>query len=292
MKIDQCPICESNNTKQILTAIDHLVSGDSFNIEHCNDCGFRFTNPRPDDQQLGKYYDSEEYVSHADEGNNLVNRLYKIARGFTLKSKLKLINKISKDKRLLDVGCGTAHFLAYCQQAKWEINGVEPNDLAREQAQEKTNIQIHKDLSEINNGVYNVITLWHVLEHLPNLPQTIDQLKTLLAPGGSIVIAVPNYEAYEEVKFKESWAAYDVPRHLHHFNQKSLGKLMQKHGLKIVETSPMWLDSFYISLLSNKQRYNRNKFVDSFITGLLSNIYAIKSRNFSSLIYLIKKSEE
>ena len=292
MKLDRCPICESKNTKQILTAKDHLVSGDTFNIEHCSECGFRFTNPRPDDDQLGKYYDSEEYVSHADEGNNLVNKLYKIARSLTLKSKLKLINKIGKDKQLLDVGCGTAHFLAYCQQAGWEVSGVEPNELARAQAEEKSNIHIHKDLSEIESGNYSVITLWHVLEHLPNLAQTITQLKTLLAPGGRIILAVPNYEAYEEKSFKEHWAAYDVPRHLHHFNQNSLGKLMQKYGLNIVETYPMWLDSFYISLLSNKQKYNRNKFVNSFITGLLSNIYAIRSRNFSSLIYLIEKSEE
>ncbi|RLD20959.1 MAG: methyltransferase [Bacteroidetes bacterium] len=291
MKLDQCPVCGSDKFDHILTAKDHLVSGDQFNIDHCSDCGFRFTNPRPNDDELGKYYDSDEYVSHADEGNNLVNKLYKIARGFTLKSKIKLINRLSKNKQLLDVGCGTAHFLEYCQQAGWQISGVEPNDLARKQAEEKTNINIHKDLSEIESGSYDVITLWHVLEHLPNLSETINELKAMLAPGGSILIALPNYEAYEEQRFKEHWAAYDVPRHLHHFNQNSLGNLLNKHGLKIAKTYPMWLDSFYISLLSNKQKYNRNKFVNSFITGLLSNIYAVKSRNFSSLIYLVKKSE-
>ena len=290
MNIDHCPICGSDKTEYLLTAKDHLVSGDEFNIDHCSNCGFRFTNPRPDDKELAKYYDSEEYISHADEGNNLVNKLYKIARSFTLKSKLKLINKLSNNKQLLDVGCGTAHFLAYCQRANWQISGVEPNDIARKQAAEKTNIVIHEDLSEIDSGSYDVITLWHVLEHLPNLAQTIEQLKVLLAPGGSIIIALPNYEAYEEKGFREHWAAYDVPRHLHHFNQNSLGVLMKNHGLKIVESYPMWLDSFYISLLSNKQKYNKNKLVKSFITGLLSNIYAVKSRNFSSLIYVVKKS--
>jgi 2-polyprenyl-3-methyl-5-hydroxy-6-metoxy-1,4-benzoquinol methylase len=292
MKLNLCPICESNNIEYIFTAKDHLVSGDKFNIEHCSNCGFRFTNPRPSDDELGKYYDSNEYISHADEGNNLVNKLYKIARGFTLKSKLNLINRLTKKRQLLDVGCGTAHFLSYCQQAGWQISGVEPNDLARKQAEEKTSIIIHKNLLDIEGGIYDMITLWHVLEHLPNLDQIVKQLNDLLAPGGNLLIALPNYEAYEEKRFNQHWAAYDVPRHLHHFNKNSLGKLLNKHGLKIVKTYPMWLDSFYISLLSNKQKYNSNKFVHSFITGLLSNIYAVKSKNFSSLIYLVKKSEE
>lgn len=291
MKLDQCPVCNSEKTKHILTAKDYLVTGENFQIDSCQECGLRFTNPRPDDDQLAGYYDSEEYISHSDEDNSLVGRLYKIARSFALKRKRKLIEKLSPNERLLDVGCGTGYFIDYCKQNGWQVNGVEPNDLARSQAEEKTNIKIQQDLAEVK-GSFGVITLWHVLEHLPNLEETLNQLKSILAPGGVLIIAVPNFEAYEATTFKEYWAAYDVPRHLYHFNLKSVQSLTKKNGLKIARTYPMKLDSFYISLLSNKNKYRSNKYINSFITGLLSNIYAIKSKNYSSLIYQIEKSEE
>ena len=292
MKLDWCPVCHSHNINHIITAKDFLVSGEEFQISSCQECGLRFTNPRPDDSKLARYYDSNEYISHSDEGSTLVSSLYKIARTFTLRRKGKLIEKLSKSKRLLDVGCGTGHFLNYCQQHGWLINGVEPNDLARKQAEAKTNIIIQETLSEIVNTTYEVITLWHVLEHLPNLEQTMNQLKSLLAPGGVLMLAVPNFEAYEASVFKEHWAAYDVPRHLYHFNRKAVERLANNHGLKIARIYPMKLDSFYISLLSNKNKTNSSKYVNSFITGLLSNIYAIKSKNYSSLIYQIERSEE
>ena len=292
MKLDQCPVCTSHNINHIITAEDFLITREQFQIYSCDKCGLRFTNPRPNDDQLAGYYDSSEYISHSNESASLVDGLYKIARTFTLRRKRKLIEKLSLNKRLLDVGCGTGHFIDYCQQHGWQVNGVEPNDIARTQAEDKTKIIIQHDLSEIVDSSFEVITLWHVLEHLSDLEQTMNQLKSLLAPGGVLIIAVPNFDAYEATVFDEYWAAYDVPRHLYHFNRKALAQLSKKHGLKIVRTYPMKLDSFYISLLSNKNKNNSNKYISSFITGLLSNIYALKSKNYSSLIYQIEKSEE
>ena len=292
MKLDQCPVCTSHNINHIITAEDFLITREQFQIYSCDKCGLRFTNPRPNDDQLAGYYDSSEYISHSNESASLVDGLYKIARTFTLRRKRKLIEKLSLNKRLLDVGCGTGHFIDYCQQHGWQVNGVEPNDIARTQAEDKTKIIIQHDLSEIVDASFEVITLWHVLEHLSDLEQTMNQLKSLLAPGGVLIIAVPNFDAYEATVFDEYWAAYDVPRHLYHFNRKALAQLSKKHGLKIVRTYPMKLDSFYISLLSNKNKNNSNKYISSFITGLLSNIYALKSKNYSSLIYQIEKSEE
>ena len=291
MKLDRCPVCHNQNINHILTAEDFLVTREKFQIYSCQNCGLRFTNPRPNDDQLAGYYDSDEYISHSNEGSSLINGLYKIARTFTLRRKRKLIESLSQSKRLLDVGCGTGHFIDYCQQHGWQVDGVEPNEIARTQAEEKTKIVIRQDLSEVADTSFQVITLWHVLEHLPNLEQTMNQLKSLLAPGGVIIIAVPNFEAYEASVFKEYWAAYDVPRHLYHFNANALEQLVNKYGLKIARTYPMKLDSFYISLLSNKNKTNSNKYISSFITGLLSNVYAFKSKNYSSLIYQIEKGE-
>lgn len=292
MKLDQCPVCESNKINPLITAEDFLVTHEKFQIYSCQHCDLRFTNPRPNDDQLAGYYDSNEYISHSNESASLIGNLYKIARTFTLKRKRKLIEKLSPNKRLLDVGCGTGHFIDYCQQHGWQVNGVEPNEIARVQAEDKTKIIIQQDLSEVIDTSYEVITLWHVLEHLPDLENIMNQLKSLLTPGGVLIIAVPNFDAYEAAVFKEYWAAYDVPRHLYHFNRNAIGQLVNKHGLKIVSTYPMKLDSFYISLLSNKNKSNSNKYINSFITGLLSNIYAIKTKNYSSLIYQIEKSEE
>jgi 2-polyprenyl-3-methyl-5-hydroxy-6-metoxy-1,4-benzoquinol methylase len=291
MKLNQCPLCDGTKIVETITAKDHLVSGESFRIYHCHSCDLKFTNPRPDDNGLANYYNSDEYISHTNEGSSLVNRLYKVARKFTLNRKRQLIDRLGRNKKMLDIGCGTGHFISICQRHGWQVTGVEPNIIARRQAVENTNGKIHETISQVNDSPYDVITLWHVLEHLPNLKEVITQLKSLLTKNGVLIIAVPNHEAYESTIFKEYWAAYDVPRHLYHFNRQALYYLTEKNGLKIVKTYPMWLDSFYISLLSNKYQYNRNRYVHSFITGLLSNIYAINSKNYSSLIYLIEKSE-
>ena len=291
MKLDQCPVCTSHNINYLITAEDFLITGEKFQIYSCDTCGLRFTNPRPNDDELAGYYDSSAYISHSNESTTLVDRLYKIARTFTLRRKRKLIEQLSPNKRLLDIGCGTGHFIDYCKQHGWQVNGVEPNESARRQAEDKTKIIIQEDLADVVDGAFEVITLWHVLEHLPDLGQTMNRLKSLLAPGGVIIIAVPNFEAYEATVFKAYWAAYDVPRHLYHFNQNAIKHLANKHGLKIAGTYPMKLDSFYISLLINKNKSKANKYLNSFISGLFSNIYAFKSNNYSSLIYQLEIGE-
>ena len=285
MNLTACPVCGSTKFNEVLEAKDHLVSRETFKIVECADCTLRFTNPRPDNQDLGSYYKSDEYISHTNEGNNLVNRVYKMARYFTLRSKEKLIGKESKLKRLLDVGAGTGHFINHCQKQGWVTIGIEPDDQAREIALEQTKQSIYATLEDVTDKGFDRITLWHVLEHLPDLNNSLGKIKNLLDEQGKLFIAVPNYLAYEETKFKDNWAAYDVPRHLYHFTPEAMQILASNNGLKIDETYPMWLDSFYISLLSNKQKFNKNKYLNSFLTGLLSNIYAKKSGNFSSLIY-------
>jgi len=290
MKLDQCPVCQTNNFVYYFSAKDHLLSHEEFKIYQCKQCSLRFTNPRPETNELDKYYESEEYISHSNQNSTLIDRIYKIARSFTLKRKRKLLQSITSNYNLLDFGCGTGHFIKHCKEYNWQVSGVEPNKLAQRQAEENTQETIFQDLNEVKSKDFNIITLWHVLEHLPELNQTITQLKTLLKNDGAMVIAVPNYEAYEEKTFNEFWAAYDVPRHLYHFNRKSMAELLSKHGLKIVKTYPMLLDSFYISLLSNKNKYGKNKYLKSFLTGLLSNIYALKTNNYSSLIYHIERA--
>lgn len=291
-KLNECPVCSASNLKNHKVVKDYSVSKESFNIMLCENCDFQFTNPRPNEDQIGHYYQSEDYISHSDKANSPINFIYKLARKYALASKRSLINSVAKNKkgRILDYGCGTGYFLDTMKSNGWKTYGIEPNDKARSIANTKAKVTASIEELNLKNKKLDVITLWHVLEHVHDLNNTINFLKTILKEKGKIVIAVPNVESYDSSIFQEEWAAYDVPRHLYHFSQETMKTLMLKHGLKVKQVYPMKLDSYYVSLLSNKYKHNRNKFMHSFITGYKSNTYASKNENnYSSLIYVIKK---
>ncbi|MBK6267151.1 class I SAM-dependent methyltransferase [Marivirga sp. S37H4] len=293
-KLTECPVCGGNNIENHKVVIDHSVSKESFVICICKGCQFQFTNPRPTEEEIGKYYQSDDYISHTNKGNSPINMLYKLARQFAIKSKYQLINNISKEKkgRILDFGCGTGYFLTTMKNKGWQIAGIEPNEQARAIAIEETKEEICADIKslDIKNKKFNVITLWHVLEHIHHINDTIALLKTLLKEKGKIIIAVPNINSLDNAVYKEQWAAYDVPRHLYHFNPDSMKTLMLKHGLKVKNIYPMKLDAYYISLLSERYRTGNSNYLKSFINGYKSNSYAVNNNNnYSSLIYEIKK---
>lgn len=290
-KIETCPICKNNKLENFIICKDHMLTGESFAISKCTNCSFLFTNPRPIISEIGKYYQSEDYISHSNKTKNLSDFLYKIARKYTLSRKLKLINSLSTNKTILDYGCGTGDFLNACKNKSWEIYGIEPDKNARIKAIETTKKTIYENINEIMEiPRLDIITLWHVLEHIHNLNETIEILKTKLTKNGKLIIAVPNIESYDAKLYKEYWAAYDVPRHLYHFSMKTMKLLMQNHGLKVYKTQPMKLDSFYVSLLSEKYKSTKQNYKKSFITGYKSNRYAIKNNNnYSSIIYIIGK---
>lgn len=290
-KIPTCPACASDVFENHITCKDHMLTGESFTITQCTQCGLLFTNPRPLKQNLNYYYKSDQYISHTDKSNNIINSIYRIARKYTLSSKVKLVSRLSDKKNILDFGCGTGDFLLACKTAKWEINGFEPDNAARQTAQNKTEITLLSDIHQLKNLTNTpIVTLWHVLEHIPNLNETIATLKDILSKKGQLVIAVPNHKSYDASYYKEFWAAYDVPRHLYHFDRNTMEILMHKHSLKINTIIPMKLDSFYVSLLSQKYKTGSSNFVKSYITGYKSNNYAKKhNNNYSSLIYVVSK---
>ena len=269
-----------------------MVSQQKFVIQTCEICGFRLTNPRPDADSIGSYYKSEDYVSHNDEGNGLINRAYRLVRNYTLRSKLNLINTLNNGQgRILDVGCGTGAFLESCQQGGWQVTGMEPDNDARGIAQKKLGAEIKPNLSAVTNSQpFDIITLWHVLEHIPNLNETIEQLHQLLASTGTLLIAVPNSASYDAKYFNEFWAAYDVPRHLHHFTPLTIKPLFHKHGFTVTDQQPMVFDAFYIAMLSTRYQTGRTNYLKSIQVGLTSNAEARQTGNSSSLIYLFKKA--
>ncbi len=267
---------------------DYAVTGEAFNLMHDKQADMLITTPQP--KNLDQYYNSADYISHTDARRNLTERLYYLAKQYSLGKKCALINHYGGNSRtLLDIGAGTGDFLAAAKKLGWQINGVEPNTLARTKSHKK-GLVLEKDLAAYKNHKFDIITLWHVLEHLPDLDNQIQQIVSLLQDGGTLIIAVPNFKSYDAKYYKHYWAAYDVPRHLWHFSQTAISNLFSKYGMKIVKIKPMIFDAYYVSLLSEKYKNGRSNYFRAFYQGLRSNLKAMRTKEYSSLIYVIKKA--
>ncbi|QMU31079.1 class I SAM-dependent methyltransferase [Adhaeribacter radiodurans] len=293
-RLNRCPICNKDLLKNFLIVKDNSVSKESFVIVQCENCGFKFTNPRPDENSIGKYYQSAEYISHTNKATGITNKAYKLVRTYTIKQKVDLINRFAPKYTLLDYGCGTGNFLEASKKDGWSVQGYEPSSVARTQAEGLLQQTLAADVSaleHIENESFQVITLWHVLEHIHTLNETFKKLTQLTKIGGNIIVAVPNADSHDAQVYKENWAAYDVPRHLYHFNQATMKRFFKKHKLELLEIIPMKFDAYYVSMLSEKYLTGNNEYIKSVLNGFKSNNYASKNANdYSSLIYVGKKN--
>ncbi len=270
---------------------DHSVSQEEFQLLFDETKQMLVTSPAPALEKLNLYYKSEDYISHTDTKRNLFEKAYHFIRNITLTSKLKLINGFKTEhKQLLDIGCGTGDFLKKAQDNSWKVTGIEPDAAARTITKRKIGDQVFDidKLARLPSHSFDVITLWHVLEHLPNLEMHIALFQKLLKSNGKLIIAVPNFNSYDAKHYKEYWAAYDVPRHLWHFSQKAISILFADVNMEVEKTKPMWFDSFYVALLSQKIKNKKGNAIAAFYHGFLSNSKAMLSNEFSSLIYVIK----
>ena len=289
--LQSCPTCQAVDFKPFLDVKDLFLTGELFSLNQCNQCSLVFTNPRPPEKDASRYYQSEEYISHSNTNKGLVNQLYKLVRNYSLQRKVKLVKKYIPSGQALDIGCGTGHFLDQLSKNDFAVQGVEPGKEARQFARQQFNLSVESNLDNLllKSERYQVISMWHVLEHVYSLDSYIARLKELLAHDGLLIVAVPNPESYDAKSYGEFWAAYDVPRHLYHFSQKSILHLFSKHQFDLIEIAPMKFDSYYISLLSEKYRSGSNNYFSALFGGLQSNLYAKRNHNnYSSLIYLFK----
>jgi 2-polyprenyl-3-methyl-5-hydroxy-6-metoxy-1,4-benzoquinol methylase len=280
----------TNNQHKHLKVKDFLVSGEEFSLLQNENHGFLQTHPQPKADELSSYYESDAYISHTDSKKGLLAFLYQQVKRYSINKKLGLIKKLNAGTgNLLDVGAGTGDFLKAAQDKGWKISGVEPSDKAREIAGEK-NIQLSESIDKVLGQKFDVVTLWHVLEHLPNLETSIQKIESLVADGGTLIIAVPNFNSRDAIHYQNFWAAYDVPRHLWHFSQTSMRSVFSSE-LKLVKTKPMIFDAFYVSLLSEKYKTGKGFSLRAFWIGFRSNLAAMKSTEYSSLIYCFKKAK-
>lgn len=292
-QLSNCPVCDAVNLKEYMQVKDHSVSGKYFRLDQCSDCGFVFTNPRPGPEEIAPFYKSEAYISHTNSSRGVVNKLYQWARAHAIKGKLNCIESYKPQPRvLLDYGCGTGEFLAAAKKAGFVCAGIEPEPEARQRARDNhaLNVEGPEKLADLPQGQFGVITLWHVLEHVHDLQQTVAQLKRCLSSQGALIVAVPNRKALDAGYYGQYWAAYDVPRHLYHFSPDDLQLLMRKAGFTCLEVKPLFFDPFYIGLLSTKYKGLMNP-LSALLVGLRTTIAGRKDiRKNSSLLYIFKHS--
>ena len=294
--IDSCPVCSNRNCNKSLTCKDNLVSAESFSIYNCKKCNFSFTQDFPSEDVVGRYYEAEDYVSHTDTQAGIINKLYHRAREIALNSKTKLVHKYSavKTGTLLDIGCGTGYFMRNLCKKKWLVTGIEKSEAVRKYAHEKfgLNMQDSDYLFNIPDQTKDIITMWHVLEHVERLNETMQTLHRILKNDGTVFIALPNKDSVDAHYYKENWAAYDVPRHLWHFSPTDFEQFATKHKFKLIEMKAMYFDPFYISMLSEK---NRGTPLATFIGLMKGSFFFMRSlfstKKCSSIVYILKKQD-
>jgi ubiquinone/menaquinone biosynthesis C-methylase UbiE len=294
--LNTCLVCGSNNFSTLFECKDFVATGESFQLQRCSSCSFLFTNPRPSTEEIGKYYQSDRYVSHAGSKKDFsfMYKVYDVVRDFSIEKKLQLIKKYHKGGNLMDLGCGLGYFLHGAKKdATFNAVGVDISQDAIDYVKNKFGYDVHNEvaLNSLKEGDYDAITQWHVLEHVHQLNERMTQLGRLLKPDGTLFIAVPNSNSWDAKHYQSFWDGYDVPRHLYHFNQKSFGLLMQKHGFEVIETRPMIFDAPYISMRSEVHKGNSISFIRGAISGAISTVSALSNKDYSSVLFVVKRSK-
>jgi len=289
----ECPLCDSEQLAIFSSLKDYSISKENFTLSQCQTCDFVFTNPRPSKTSISKYYESPDYISHSNSKKGIFNKVYQLIRDYSIRKKIKLISSFADtDKSIMDFGCGTGEFLNACFQAGWTATGIEPNQKARTFAIDTYHLDVKDELNlnQIPLKSLKIITLWHVLEHVHDVNERIENFSLLLKDSGFLIIAVPNHKSYDASYYNNHWAAFDVPRHLYHFSEKTIKELFSRHKFSWVKSFPMKFDSFYVSMLSEKYKGNKFPFLKAIYIGLKSNLLAKGNpEKFSSVIYIFKK---
>jgi len=294
--VQQCPVCDGKAFYPFLTCTDFFVSGEQFRIKQCNSCGFKITENIEDEDNIGRYYQSENYISHSNTSKGIVNSVYHSVRKYMLDRKRRLVEKATgiRNGDILDVGTGTGFFLNEMKENGWQVTGTEKSSDAREFAKKEFNLDNlpSEKLFTLNKNSFDAITLWHVLEHIHLLNENMETFARLLKNDGKLIIAVPNHESSDAKHYKEFWAAYDVPRHIWHFAPKQMKQLGEKHGFKLASLHTMPFDSFYVAMLSEKYKKSKMALFKGIFYGKLSWLNSIfNSEKCSSVIYVFGKNQ-
>lgn len=291
----QCPVCDGKTFIPFLTCTDFFVSGEQFSIKQCSSCGFKITENIEDEDNIGSYYQSENYISHSNTSKGVVNTIYHSVRNYMLGRKRRLVEKSTslKSGQILDVGTGTGFFLNEMKEKGWQVTGTEKSSDARDFAKKEFNLENlpSEKLFTLKENSFDVITLWHVLEHIHQINENMETFGRLLKTNGKLIIAVPNHDSADARHYKEFWAAFDVPRHIWHFAPKQMKKFGEKHGFKLSSLHTMPFDSFYVAMLSEKYKKSKLALFKGIFYGKISWLNSIfNAAKCSSVIYIFERN--
>lgn len=294
LNITSCPSCNGTHIQPLMNCTDYYATRETFELYHCNDCGFTFTQDAPVEAEIGKYYASPDYISHSDTRKGAMNLIYHWVRKLMLVRKAHLVEEEAGIKKgsLLDIGTGTGYFPYAMKCRGWKVEAIEKNTQARNFAEEHFGLHIKEDeaIKQFAPASFDVITLWHVMEHLEHLDETWQQLLKLLKPSGILIIAVPNCSSTDAKHYGCYWAAYDVPRHLWHFTPKTIRLFSERHGFKLVSLYPMRFDAYYVSMLSEKHLNHSFPFIRGLWNGFRAGLCSMGHKELSSsIIYVFRK---
>ena len=282
MELINCPVCDSNDSSLYIKLKDRFkTNNETFSLVQCK-CAFVYLSPRPNENTISKFYKNNDYSPHAE-----TSLFYKIAQKISFRWKLKIISKYSINYNkpfILDYGSGKGEFADYLIKKSFDIDKYDPIFTDK-------STKMYSDSNQINKQ-YNIITLWHSLEHVHRLNQTLDKIYQLLSDKGVLLIAVPNINASEKQYFRDKWVAYDAPRHLYHFSSETMLKFLNKHGLEMIELKPIYQDTFYNTYLSLSSKYFLIKLIKTCYISIISFLKILFSnkQKSSSLLYIcIKK---
>jgi SAM-dependent methyltransferase len=249
-EVPDCIVCGSGQRHPHLRAPNRFNVGEVFPLVQCSQCGFVYLSPRPSQESIGSHYEDEGYHPHQAEAAGVVDRIYRISRDWNLRYKRWMVESHHRKGALLDFGCGTGEFLAEMRANGWQVTGVEPAAQARAVA-EGLGVRASADL-EGCDGPYDVITLWHVLEHVHEAAGQFRRLCELLTPGGILVMALPNIGSVDSRAYGANWVALDAPRHLFHFRPQDVRRFAVARGLTPAGGGVLPLDTPYNVLLSEQ----------------------------------------
>ena len=270
-----CYLCGSAIHSDIIIEWKDKNSENQFNLINCK-CNFKFLNPRPTSTEIGSYYTSDDYHPHS-KGKGIIYSLFNLSRKITYRWKLRIMKSQWSDNiKHLDYGSGDESFVEF---------------LIKKGISSSSYDEFYPNANKkfLQNKKFNLITLWHSLEHIHNLDKLFFQLDDLLEKNGKMILAVPNFNAPERKYFNDNWKAYDFPRHLYHFDASSLDRLLEMKGFRVLARKRMILDTIYISLLSKNPNVGYVKLFYIIIKSIVEVI--IKGPAFSSsLLYICEKN--
>lgn len=290
----QCPLCNGVALQPLWQCQDRLTRHGAFTVCVCGTCGFRFTNPYPAQEDIHIFYESDDYVPVSNTTRGLINKGYHLARRVMLRAKRRMVGRLTGRSagRLLDIGCGTGEFAGIMKEAGWQVQGVEPFAAARESAATRFGVPV-VDVPQqagLPDHAFDVITLWHVLEHAHNLNRSLRELDRLLAPDGTLLIGVPNYTCYDAGFYLDQWAAYDVPRHLYHFAPETMRRLAARYGFAVTAMRPLLFDPLYIPLLTEKERPDRSWLRGLGVAAVSFGVSVVCPSRCTALAYVLRRT--